>query len=68
MSFLVISADDFIFALKQMDYSSAKRAAAVHTEVSFEMKIKAAYAATGLTAHGIFMISRRLSLIRQYGG
>lgn len=57
MSFLVISADDFIFALKQMDYSCAKRAAAAHTEVSFEMKIKAAHAATGLTAHGIFMIS-----------
>lgn len=34
--------------------------AAAHSEVSFEMKIKAAYAASGLPARGIFMTIRRL--------
>lgn len=66
---MLVSTDDFIFALKQTCCSSAKYAVvAAHTEVSFEMKIKAAYAASGLPARRILMTIRRLSLIRQCGG
>lgn len=55
VSCLVVGTDDFIFALKQTSCSSTKCAAEAHAELSFEMKIKAAYAALGLPVGIIFM-------------